>query len=119
MIAWATVAQVAAAIAMVICDQLGAGLWGVAIPLWFFICATGFMFPSVQVMGLARNGKQAGTAASLLGAATFGFAGVITPIVGLVGVKTATPMAMIMGGCILLAMAALWIIVRPRMVPKI
>lgn len=118
-IAWATVAQVAAAIAMVICDQLGAGLWGVAIPLWFFICATGFMFPSVQVMGLARNGKQAGTAASLLGAATFGFAGVITPIVGLVGVKTATPMAMIMGGCILLAMAALWIIVRPRMVPKI
>ncbi len=44
------------------------------------------MFPSVQVMGLARNGRQAGTAASLLGAATFGFAGLITPVVGLVGV---------------------------------
>ncbi|WP_425863325.1 multidrug effflux MFS transporter [Arthrobacter sp. TWP1-1] len=118
-IAWATVAQVAAAITMVVFDQLGFGLWGVMVPLWFFICATGFMFPSVQVMGLARNGKQAGTAASLLGAATFGFAGLITPVVGLVGVTTATPMGLIMGACSLLAMAALWLIVRPRTVPKI
>ncbi|MFQ4148538.1 multidrug effflux MFS transporter [Arthrobacter sp. LAPM80] len=118
-IACATVAQVTAALAMIVCDQLGLGLWGAMVPLWFFICATGFMFPSVQVMGLARNGKQAGTAASLLGAATFGFAGLITPIVGIVGVKTATPMAAIMGGASLLAMAALWLIVRPRTVPKI
>ncbi|WP_154605180.1 MULTISPECIES: multidrug effflux MFS transporter [Arthrobacter] len=118
-IAWATVGQVAAAAAMVVCDQLGLGLWGAIVPLWFFICATGFMFPSVQVMGLARNGKQAGTAASLLGAATFGFAGLITPVVGLVGVSTATPMAAVMGTCSLLAMAALWFIVRPRLVPKI
>lgn len=118
-IAWATVAQVVAAICMVVFDQLGLGLWGVMVPLWFFICATGFMFPSVQVMGLARNGKQAGTAASLLGAATFGFAGLMTPVVGMVGVATATPMAIIMGTSILLAMAALWLVVRPRMVPKI
>ncbi|MEO6530026.1 MAG: multidrug effflux MFS transporter [Specibacter sp.] len=117
-IAWATVAQVASAAAIVICDQLGLGLWGIMVPLWFFICATGFMFPSVQVMGLARNGRQAGTAASLLGAATFGFAGLITPVVGLVGVA-ATSMATIMGICSLLAMAALWLIVRPRTVPKI
>lgn len=116
-IAWATVAQVAAAGAMVLFDQLHLGLWGVIVPLWFFIAATGFMFPSVQVLGLARNGRQAGTAASLLGAATFGFAGLITPVVGLVGVRTATPMAIIMGCSILLAMAALWFIVRPRMVP--
>ncbi|WP_227878665.1 multidrug effflux MFS transporter [Arthrobacter dokdonensis] len=116
-IAGATVAQVAAAAAMVVSDQLHLGLWGVIVPLWFFIAATGFMFPSVQVLGLARNGRQAGTAASLLGAATFGFAGMITPVVGLIGVKTATPMAVIMGGAILLAMAALWLIVRPRTVP--
>lgn len=118
-IAGATVAQVVAALAMVAGDQLGLGLWGVVIPLWFFICATGFMFPSVQVMGLARHGKQAGTAASLLGAATFGFAGLMTPVVGLIGVETATPMALIMGASSLLGMAALWIIVRPRTVPGI
>lgn len=118
-IAWATVGQVCAAAAMIIFDQLGLGLWGIMVPLWFFICFTGFMFPSVQVMGLARNGRQAGTAASLLGATTFGFAGIITPVVGLLGVASATPMALIMGSCILLAIAALWFIVRPRMVPKI
>ncbi|NGN81989.1 multidrug effflux MFS transporter [Arthrobacter silviterrae] len=118
-IAGATVVQVAAAAAMVLFDQLGLGLWGVMVPLWFFIAATGLMFPSVQVLGLARNGRQAGTAASLLGAATFGFAGLITPVVGLVGVKTATPMALIMGCSILLAMAALWLIVRPRTVPAL
>ncbi len=118
-IAWATVAQVAAAATMVVFDQLGFGLWGVMVPLWFFIAATGFMFPSVQVQGLARNGRQAGTAASLLGAATFGCAGIITPVVGLVGVARATPMALIMGCCSLLAMAALWAIVRPRTVPTL
>ncbi|MCQ9163470.1 multidrug effflux MFS transporter [Arthrobacter sp. STN4] len=118
-IAGATVAQVVAAAAMVVFDQLHLGLWGVIVPLWFFIAATGFMFPSVQVLGLARNGRQAGTAASLLGAVTFGFAGLITPVVGLVGVRTATPMAVIMGSAILLAMAALWIIVRPRTVPAL
>ncbi|MFC8302175.1 multidrug effflux MFS transporter [Specibacter sp. NPDC057265] len=118
-IAGATVVQVLMAGAMVLCDQLGAGLWGIIIPLWFFICATGFMFPSVQVMGLTRHGKQAGTAASLLGAANFGFAGLMSPVVGLIGVATATPMAVVMGASSLLGMAALWFIVRPRTVPSI
>lgn len=118
-IAGATIAQVVAAAFMVLGDQLGWGLWGVMIPLWFFIAATGFMFPSVQVMGLARNGSQAGTAASLLGAVTFGFAGLITPVVGLVGVKTATPMAIIMGSCVLLGMAVLWLVIKPRTVPAL
>ena len=118
-IAWATVAQVTAAVAMVVFDKLGFGLWGVIIPLWFFICATGFMFPAVQVQALTRHGKQAGTAASLMGATNFGFAGLITPVVGIVGVATAAPMALIMGTCSLLAMAMLWFVVRPRTVPSI
>ena len=117
-IAWATTAQVAAAIAIIVFDQLGFGLWGIVVPLWFFICATGFMFPAVQVQALTRHGKQAGTAASLMGASNFGFAGLITPVVGFVGVATATPMALIMGICALLGMAVLWIVVRPKTVPS-
>ncbi|WP_026553995.1 multidrug effflux MFS transporter [Arthrobacter sp. 35W] len=117
--AMATVAQLLAAAAMIICDQLGLGLWGIAIPLWFFILATGFMFPSIQVQGLARHGAQAGTAASLMGAVTFGFAGLISPVVGLLGVASATPMAAIMGACVVLGMLSLWLIVRPRTVPAI
>lgn len=117
--AMATVVQLLAAVSMIVLDQFHAGLWGVAIPLWFFIMATGFMFPSVQVQGLARHGAQAGTAASLLGAVTFGFAGLVTPVVGLFGVGSATPMAAIMAGCVALGMLSLWLIVRPRTVPAL
>lgn len=118
-IAMATAVQVASAALIVLFDQAQLGQWGIIVPLWFYILATGFMFPSIQILGLARHGAQAGTAASLLGAATFGCAGLISPVVGLVGVQSGTPMGAVMGTCIALAMAALWLIVRPRTVPAI
>jgi DHA1 family bicyclomycin/chloramphenicol resistance-like MFS transporter len=107
------------ALLIVLFDQLGFGLWGVLVPLWFYILGTGFTFPSVQVLALANHGAQAGTAASLLGAATFLLAGVISPAVGALGVDSATPMGAEQAGCILLAAAALWLVVRPRTVPSI
>ena len=51
-------------------DALGFGLWGTLVPLWLFIASCGFSFPCVQVLGLVNHGKEAGTAASLLGACT-------------------------------------------------
>ena len=107
------------ALLIVIFDQLGFGLWGILVPLWFYILGTGFTFPSVQVLALANHGAQAGTAASLLGAATFLLAGIISPLVGALGVDSATPMGAVQAGCILLAAAALWLVVRPRTVPSI
>ena len=71
---------------IVVFDQLGFGLWGVLVPLWFYILGAGFTFPCVQVLALAKHGAQAGTAASLLGAATFMMAGLISPVVGWLGV---------------------------------
>jgi MFS transporter, DHA1 family, multidrug resistance protein len=118
-IAGATVLQLAMAALIILFDQLHFGLPGVVLPLWFYILATGFMFPSIQVLGLARHGAQAGTAASLLGAATFGFAGLISPVVGLLGVGNATPMGVVMVSCIALAVVVLWLVVRPRTVPAI
>ena len=59
-----------------------AGLFGMLVPLFFFITAAGFGFPAVQVLALANHGHEAGTAASLLGALNFGLAGLISPIVG-------------------------------------
>jgi DHA1 family bicyclomycin/chloramphenicol resistance-like MFS transporter len=104
---------------IVIFDQLGLGLWGVMVPLWFYILGTGFTFPCVQVLALASHGAQAGTAASLLGAATFLMAGLISPVVGWLGIETATPMGAVQAACILLGIAALWLVVRPRTVPSI
>jgi DHA1 family bicyclomycin/chloramphenicol resistance-like MFS transporter len=107
------------AMLIVVFDQLGFGLWGVMVPLWFYIMGTGFMFPCVQVLALAGHSEQAGTAASLLGFSTFMMAGLISPVVGWLGITSATPMGAVQAACILLAIAALWLVVRPRTVPSI
>jgi DHA1 family bicyclomycin/chloramphenicol resistance-like MFS transporter len=107
------------AVLIVVFDQLGFGLWGVMVPLWFYILGVGFTFPSVQALALAKHGAQAGTAASLLGAATFLMAGLVSPVVGWLGVGSPGPMGAVQAACILLAAAALWLVVRPRTVPSI
>ncbi|MDH6235756.1 multidrug effflux MFS transporter [Cryobacterium sp. CG_9.6] len=114
-----TVVLVITAVAIMLLDLAGAGLWGTLVPLWFFIAACGFTLPSVQVIALNGHGQEAGTAASLLGAANFGVAGLISPIVGLLGVGTAVPMSAVMATTSLLAIVALWVIVRPRQVPAL
>ena len=107
------------AVLIVIFDQLGFGLWGVMVPLWFYILGTGFTVPCVQVLALSKHGAQAGTAASLLGAATFMMAGIVSPVVGWFGDISATVMGGVQATSILLAAAALWLVVRPRTVPSI
>ncbi len=114
-----TVVLVVTSGAIVLLDMAGAGLWGTLIPLWFFIAACGFTLPSVQVIALNAHGHEAGTAASLLGAANFGVAGLISPIVGVLGVGTAIPMASVMGITAVLSICSLWFIVRPRSVPAL
>lgn len=111
--------QMLAAIAIIVLDQTGAGIWGTVIPLWVFIASCGFGFPAVQVLALANHGAEAGTAASLLGAMNFGLAGVISPIVGLLGVAAATPMAVVMVGAVVIGTVVLWTVVRPRTVPAL
>ncbi|MBJ2121198.1 multidrug effflux MFS transporter [Arthrobacter sp. MSA 4-2] len=118
-IAAATVVMLVMSLLIVAFDQLGLGLWGTAVPLWFYIMAAGFVFPCVQVLALFNHGAQAGTAASILGAVTFGLAGAVSPIVGVLGIDSATPMAVVMAACIALAIVALWTIVRPRSVPAL
>ena len=103
-----TVVHLAMAIAIMVLDSGGAGFWGTAIPLWIYILACGFAFPAVQVLALAHHGAEAGTAASLLGALNFGLAGLISPLIGLMGVGSAVPMAFVMVLAAVVAIAALW-----------
>ncbi|MCU1550688.1 MAG: rane transport protein [Glaciihabitans sp.] len=118
-VAIATGVMLTAAIVIVVLDLFNVGLLGVLIPLWFFICSCGFCFPCVQVLALAHHGKEAGTAASLLGAVNFGLAGLISPVVGLFGVSTAIPMGGLMICTSIVAIAALWLVVRPKTVPAL
>jgi DHA1 family bicyclomycin/chloramphenicol resistance-like MFS transporter len=114
-----TVVLAITAAAIVLLDLAGAGLWGTLVPLWFFIAACGFTLPSVQVIALSAHGQEAGTAASLLGAANFGVAGLISPIVGVLGVGNAIPMGAVMGTTALVSIVVLWTVVRPSSVPAL
>ncbi|MGI9822706.1 multidrug effflux MFS transporter [Agromyces sp. Marseille-Q5079] len=114
-----TLVHLAMAIAIMVLDSSGAGFWGTAIPLWIYILACGFSFPAVQVLALAHHGAEAGTAASLLGALNFGLAGLISPLIGLMGVGSAVPMAIVQTAAAVVAVAALWLLVRPRTVPPL
>jgi len=117
-LATTTIVQVFSAITMFGLAFTDAGLLGILIPLFFFIMCCGFTFPAVQVLGLVNHGHEAGTAASLLGALNFGVAGIISPIVGALGVSTQT-MSGVMIGTASVAILALWTIVRPRSVPAL
>lgn len=114
-----TAVLLTSAIAIVVLDQLDAGMWGTIVPLFFFITACGFGFPMVQVLALVNHGKEAGTAASLLGAMNFGLAGLLSPIVGVFGIDSATPMGAAMAIAAAIAVLSLWFIVRPRTVPAL
>ena len=118
-LAVSTAVMTVSAAAIVVLGSSGVGIWGVIIPLWFFICACGFGFPCVQVLALNGHGAEAGTAASLQGAANFSIAGAISPLVGLLGVASAAPMGIVMLACSLVSVASLWFVVRPRTVPAL
>lgn len=121
-LAWSTAVLVVSGSAIIVTDLLGLGLWGTVVPLFVFMTACGFTIPCVQVLALDRHGRAAGTAASILGAANFGVAGLISPLVGLVSRDagiTATTMASVMVGCAVVAVLALWLVVRPRTVAQL
>lgn len=99
--------------------MLGFGLASVLVPLFVILTGCGFCFPIVQVLALAHHGQEAGTAASLLGAVNFGLAGIISPVVGVLGISTALPMSAVMAATLAVAILSLWILVRPRSVPSI
>ncbi|MDN4484430.1 multidrug effflux MFS transporter [Demequina lignilytica] len=94
-------------------DALSLGLLGVLVPLFFVVASVGLIMPTVQVTALANHGAEAGTAASLIGALNFGVAGVISPLVGFMGVSVVS-MATVMVGALVVGNLIFWLVVRPR-----
>ncbi|WP_042213491.1 multidrug effflux MFS transporter [Demequina mangrovi] len=94
-------------------DLMDMGLVGVLLPLFFVVGSIGIIGPAVQITALADHGAEAGTAASMLGALNFGVAGIISPLVGALGVSVMT-MGIVMVGCLIAANGIFWFVVRPR-----
>jgi DHA1 family bicyclomycin/chloramphenicol resistance-like MFS transporter len=112
-------AMLLSSLTIVTLDLAGAGLVGILIPLWFFIAACGFAFPCQQVLALAGHGGEAATAASVMGAANFGLAGLISPVVGLFGIENAIPMGGVMAATATLSLFSMWLLVKPQSVPAL
>lgn len=89
------------------------GLTGVLIPLFFVVSSLGIIGPTVQITALKDHAAEAGTAASLLGALNFGVAGLVSPIVGVLGASVEA-MAIVMIGSLAVAHTVFWLVVRPR-----
>lgn len=118
-LAYSTLAILVSSLLIILADVLHFGVWGTMVGLFLFMTSCGFTFPCVQVLALDRHGKAAGTAASILGASNNVVAAVISPLVGLISAGagiTPTTMAVVMVGCAVISIVALWLIVRPRSV---
>ncbi len=75
------------------------GLVGLLVALWLLL--GGFMFvpPNATAVALGRHGERAGSAAALVGALQVGIAGLVSPMVGLLG-GDATAMALTILGAL-------------------
>ena len=103
----------AGAVSLLICGLSDGSLGWVLASLFFVVSPLGIIMPTVQVTALANHAEEAGTAASLIGALNSLLPGLVTPIVGLLGVSVVS-MAGVMIGALAVAHLALWLIVRPR-----
>lgn len=108
-----------AASTIVVLDLLHVGLFGILVPLWFFILACGFAFPCQQVLALDGHAGEAATAASVMGAVNFGVAGLLSPIVGLFGIHNAVPMGVMMIVTSTVSLTMILFVIRPRSVPAL
>jgi DHA1 family bicyclomycin/chloramphenicol resistance-like MFS transporter len=88
------------------------GLFGVAVPLWAVLFASGLALPNAPALALAEYGESAGSAAALLGAVQFGVGAAVSPLVGLLG-NDAVAMGAVIVVALLLAVAVLVVVVRP------
>jgi DHA1 family bicyclomycin/chloramphenicol resistance-like MFS transporter len=83
---------------------------GVLVCLFVFVAGCGGCFPCAEGLALHDQGEQSGTASSVHGFATFGAAGLVAPLPGLIGVDGAGPLALV-----LLATSATAVIGAARM----
>ncbi|WP_136043346.1 MULTISPECIES: multidrug effflux MFS transporter [unclassified Microbacterium] len=119
---WSVGGTLAVGVAVTAAGALGLLLAGVvAVPLWvvvlsLFTLASGVAIASPPATAIALSGypQMAGTAASLLGMARFGFGGIAAPFVGVAGALSILPLGVVTTTSAVLAALACLLVVRPR-----
>lgn len=109
----ALVVGMVATLGLVVAALVGAPLAVILAGLFVTISMCAVMFPNAPAIALTRHGEAAGTAAALLGAAQFGIAGLVSPLVGVIGTGSALPMAAVMAATVWLGAVVHVGLVRP------
>ncbi len=115
----AVTVQLLAGATIIVLNMTVGTLEAILLPLWFFILACGFSFPCQTALALANHPGEAGTAASLQGAATFGVTGVLSVFIGMLGTPNAIPMGEVMVAAALISFVSFAVLIRPRSVPAL
>ena len=109
----ALVFQTAAAIALAIDGWSGwGGLWGILVPLFFWISTMGFVIPNTTALAMAPFAANAGAASALLGVVQFVLAAASSGLVGALADGTARPMVGVMLLCSLVSLSIQRLAVR-------
>jgi len=82
------------------------GLLGLLAMLWLVLAFQGLIPANASAIALSRHGERAGTAAAVIGAVQSGVAGLVSPLVGVLG-GDAVAMSWVMLGALACALAVL------------
>ena len=100
-------ASVLTAVVLLVMAATGAGgLIGLCIPLWLMLAINSLIPPNASALALTRHGERAGAAAALIGCSQSGVAGLVAPLVGLVGAN-AVGMSVVIVGAMVVALLVL------------
>jgi DHA1 family bicyclomycin/chloramphenicol resistance-like MFS transporter len=80
------------------------GFAGILVPLFIFMCACGFSFPTATGLTMAPHREIAGSASALLGCLQFIVSGIAGLSVSVLHNNTAIPMVVVIGCCAALAL---------------
>ena len=74
-------------------------LTSIALPLFFYLCTIGFVFPNAVALALANHGQVAGMASALLGTIQFSMASLSILALGVINSTNAFPMSVTICFC--------------------
>jgi DHA1 family bicyclomycin/chloramphenicol resistance-like MFS transporter len=81
------------------------GLWGILVPLFFWVSTMGFVIPNTTALAMAPFAANAGAASALLGVVQFVLAAGSSALVGALEDGTAHPMVSVMALCSALSLS--------------
>ena len=108
-----TFTTVLAAAAIVPLQQAHTGVAGLLACLWVFVTGCGGWFPCAEALALSRPADQSGPASSVHGFTAFTVAGLVSPLAGLAGIGSATPVATVLLGTSATALLGVSLLLRP------